>query len=144
MKACERLGAPGLLLSKFPRVIPARLPSNVRHFSFAPFRQLLPHCAALVHHGGIGTTAAALQSACPQLILPLARDQPDNAARVAKMGAGLTLSPRRRTAAHIASALAQLLAPEFSARCKAIATQTSSENGLERAADWVEELAKRH
>src|SRR5207245_1932633 len=56
--ACDALGARGLLLTKYPDVIPARLPPRVRHCAFAPFRQLLPLCGAVVHHGGAGTTAA--------------------------------------------------------------------------------------
>jgi rhamnosyltransferase subunit B len=83
---CDTLGARGLLLTKYPDLIPASLPANVRHCAFAPFRELLPLCRAIVHHGGIGTTAAALEAGCPQLVLPLAWDQPDNAARVAKLG----------------------------------------------------------
>ena len=65
---CDALGTRGLLLTKYPEVIPARLPPGVRHCAFAPFRQLLPLCAAVVHHGGVGTTAAALEAGCPQLV----------------------------------------------------------------------------
>jgi len=114
--ACDALGARGLLLTKYPHVIPTRLPPRVRHCTFAPFRQLLPLCGAVVHHGGVGTTAAALEAGCPQLILPLAWDQPDNAARVAALGAGLALGSRRRSSGHLSRALARLLAPDFVAR----------------------------
>jgi UDP:flavonoid glycosyltransferase YjiC (YdhE family) len=139
--ACAALGARGLLLTKYPDVLPARLPPGVRHCAFAPFRRLLPLCAAVVHHGGVGTTAAALEAGCPQLVLPHAWDQPDNAARVVKLGAGLTLGPRRRGRGHLSRALARLMAPEVGARCRAIASPAGEEDGLERAAGWVEELA---
>lgn len=139
--ACDALGARGLLLTKYPDVIPARLPPRVRHCAFAPFRRLLPHCAAVVHHGGVGTTAAALEAGCPQLVLPLAWDQPDNAARVAALGVGLTLGPRRRGSGHVSRALARLIAPDVRARCRAIAGRAGAEDGLEVAAGWVEELA---
>jgi rhamnosyltransferase subunit B len=141
--ACAALGERGLLLTKYPDVIPRRLPPQVRHCAFAPFRQLLPLCGAVVHHGGVGTTAAALESGCPQLILPLAWDQPDNAARVAKLGAGLTLGRRRRSCGHVSRALARLMASEIGERCRAIASQAGGEDGLELAARWVEELAGR-
>jgi rhamnosyltransferase subunit B len=140
--ACDKLGARGLLLSKFPHVIPAGLPPELRHCTFAPFRQLLPLCAAVVHHGGIGTTAAALEAGCPQLILPLAWDQPDNAARVERMGAGLSLGPRRRSSGNLSRALARLTAPDFRDRCRAIALRAGREDGLELAAGWVEQLAE--
>jgi UDP:flavonoid glycosyltransferase YjiC (YdhE family) len=141
LTACEALGARGLLLTKYPDLIPSGLPATVRHFAFAPYRQLLPLCGAMVHHGGIGTTAAALEAGCPQLILPLAWDQPDNAARVAKLGVGLALGSRRRTSSHLSRALGELLAPEYGDRCRAVASQFGGEDGLEVAANWVEEMA---
>jgi UDP:flavonoid glycosyltransferase YjiC (YdhE family) len=141
--ACDALGARGLLMSNYPQVIPARLPAQVRHCPFAPFRQLLPLCAALVHHGGIGTTAAALEAGCPQLVLPLAWDQPDNAARVVKLGAGLALGSRSRSSEHMSRALARLMAQNFGERCRAIASRAGRENGLDLAATWVEELMNR-
>jgi UDP:flavonoid glycosyltransferase YjiC (YdhE family) len=141
---CEALGARGLLLTKYPDVVPARLPPGVRHCAFAPFRRLLPRCGAVVHHGGVGTTAAALQAGCPQLVLPMAWDQPDNAARVATLGVGLTLGPRRRGSGHLSRALARLLSPEVRARCRAVADRAAGDaDGLEVAARWVEEWAGR-
>jgi UDP:flavonoid glycosyltransferase YjiC (YdhE family) len=139
--ACDALGARGLLLTKYPDVIPASLPPTVRHCSFAPFRQLLPRCGAIVHHGGIGTTAAALEAGCPQLVLPLAWDQPDNAARITELGAGLALGSRRRSSRHMSDALARLMTPEVGDRCRAIASRANGEDGLELAAKWVEEFA---
>ena len=139
--ACEDIGARALLLTKYPEVLPSRLPSRVRHCSFAPFRQLLPLCGAVVHHGGIGTTAAALEAGCPQLVLPLAWDQPDNAARVVKLGAGLTLGLRRRNTGHVSRALVRLMAPEVGERCRAIARQARGQDGFQIAAEWVEQLA---
>jgi UDP:flavonoid glycosyltransferase YjiC (YdhE family) len=138
---CEALGARGLLLTKYPEVIPVRLPSGVQHCTFAPFRQLLPLCRAVVHHGGIGTTAAALDAGCPQLILPLAWDQLDNAARVVELGVGQMLTPRRRSPAHLSRALAQLGAPRVNERCQMITSRSAQQNGFGLAAAWVEELA---
>jgi UDP:flavonoid glycosyltransferase YjiC (YdhE family) len=140
MAACEALGTRGLLLTKFPHALPASLPEGVRHCAFAPFRQLLPRCAAVVHHGGIGTTAAALQSGCPQLVLPLAWDQPDNAARVVKLGAGLTLGPRRRSRENLARALASVATAEFRDHCRQIARSAGPAKGFDSAAGWIEHL----
>jgi UDP:flavonoid glycosyltransferase YjiC (YdhE family) len=139
--ACETLGTRGLFLTKYPRAIPARLPPRVRHCAFAPFRRLFPLCGAVVHHGGVGTTAAALEAGRPQLVLPLAWDQPDNAARVAELGAGLALGSRRRSSRHMTHALARLMHPEVGERCRAIASRAGQEDGLALAAGWVEELA---
>jgi UDP:flavonoid glycosyltransferase YjiC (YdhE family) len=140
VEACEALGARGLLLTKFLQVLPAGLPQGVRHCAFAPFRKLLPRCAALVHHGGIGTTAAALESGCPQLVLPLAWDQPDNAARVVRLGAGIALGPRRRSREDVVRALAELATADFRNRCRGIAGSARAADGLANAAQWVENL----
>lgn len=134
------LGARGFLLTKLADAIPKNLPATVRHVAFAPFRRLLPRCAAVVHHGGIGTTAAAFEAGCPQLVLPLAWDQDDNAARVMRMGAGLALPTMQRTARHLSRALSKLITPVFRNRCRAIAVRFSEQDGLEIAADCVEQL----
>src|SRR5947209_12830626 len=117
--ACGAAGVRGLLLTKYPGLVPSPLPPAIRHCAYAPFRQLLPLCGAVVHHGGVGTTAAALEAGCPQLVLPLAWDQPDNAARVRRLGVGAALGARRRSSGHLRRALARLMAPDFGARCGA-------------------------
>ena len=139
--ACDALGARGLLLTKYPDMIPTNLTARVRHCAFAPFRQLLPLCRSVVHHGGIGTTAAALEAGCPQLVLPLAWDQPDNAARVAKLGVGLTLGPRHRSSDDVCHALSRLMSLDVGDQCRVIASRANGDDGLELAATWVEELA---
>ncbi|HLJ97866.1 MAG TPA: glycosyltransferase [Gemmataceae bacterium] len=140
--ACGLLRARGLLLTKYPHQIPAQLPPGVCYCAFAPFRQLLPLCAAVVHHGGIGTTAAALAAGTPQLVLPLAWDQPDNARRLQGLGVGIRLGPRQRTAEHLARALRRLMTPDVWARCRAVADRVGKMDGLEVAAPWVEGLEK--
>jgi rhamnosyltransferase subunit B len=140
VRACEEIGARGLLLTKFPEIVPNDLPPTILHCRFAPFRQLLPLCGAVVHHGGIGTIAASLDAGCPQLILPLAWDQPDNAVRIEKLGAGIALGSRKRDSGTMARTLSQLMSPEVRDRCNSIAARAKQEDGLEIAADWVEQL----
>ena len=57
LEICKRLNRRGIFLSRHVNHIPDKLPPKVRHFAYAPFSQLLPRAAALVHHGGIGTSA---------------------------------------------------------------------------------------
>jgi UDP:flavonoid glycosyltransferase YjiC (YdhE family) len=140
METCEMLGRRGILLTRFAQLVPTSLSPEVRHVAFAPFHKLLPLCAALVHHGGIGTTARALSAGTPQLVLPLAWDQPDNAARVRRLEAGSSLGPRRRSAAQLAEALAELLQPAAQARCRALRAGCGESNGLDRAAQRLEEF----
>ncbi len=102
VKACRLLGVRGLFLTKYTRQLPSALPSYIRHCTFAPFQELFPHCAAVVHHGGVGTTARALAAGTPQLALPLAYDQADNAVRVKNLGVGDWLNVRHRSGGHLA------------------------------------------
>ena len=102
LKACRLLGVRGLFLTKYTRQLPSALPPFVLHCPFAPFQELFPRCAAVVHHGGVGTTARALAAGTPQLALPLAYDQADNAVRVKNLGVGDWLNVRHRSGGHIA------------------------------------------
>lgn len=86
LQACQANGFRGLLLTRHPANVPQGLSNRVRHFPYAPFSQLLPRAAAIVHHGGIGTLAQALAAGIPQVILPQAHDQFDNAWRARRLG----------------------------------------------------------
>ena len=89
----------------------------------------------MVHHGGIGTTAQALAAGVPQLIMPLAHDQPDNAARVQRLGvAGDGWSKVFRGPA-VAKELAELIgSAEVARRCRSVAAQLAGAMlGRERA-----------
>lgn len=92
--AVRRAGCRGLLVSALADALPAGLPASMMAIRHAPFARLLPRCAAIVHHGGIGTVACALAAGIPQLIAPFAYDQFDNAARIDRMGAGRRVSAR--------------------------------------------------
>jgi rhamnosyltransferase subunit B len=91
LEVCRVLGKRGIFLTKYARQLPAPLPPSAQSWAFAPFLELLPLCAAVVHHGGIGTVAKALTTGTPQLILSMAFDQFDIAARVRSLGAGDSL-----------------------------------------------------
>jgi UDP:flavonoid glycosyltransferase YjiC (YdhE family) len=122
--ACRQLGRRGLLLTRFPEQIPTDLPPTVRHFAYVPFSQVLPRTAALVHHGGIGTTAQGLRAGIPQLIMPLAHDQPDNAARVKRLGVGDWLRPSAFRGPAVARMLQRLLAAaEVRRHCAEVAAR---------------------
>lgn len=108
-EACRRLGCRGLLINKFEDQIPASLPPGVMAARYAPFSRLFPRAAAVVHHGGIGTTAQALAAGVPQLVTPFAHDQFDNAARVVRLGAGEQLHTSRYRVKPLAAALERLM-----------------------------------
>jgi UDP:flavonoid glycosyltransferase YjiC (YdhE family) len=108
-QACALLGRRGVLLTRYPEQLPAKLPAGVIHCDYAPFSQLLRRATCLVHHGGIGSTSQALAAGIPQLIMPMAHDQYDNAARIQRLGLGMTLATTRFTPRRLARQLSKLL-----------------------------------
>jgi len=93
LKVTKTLGERALLVSKqLPRTA---LPPDCLHLREIPFEQILPHCRAIAHHAGIGTTAKAFAAGIPQLALPLAHDQHDNALRIERAHAGRSAGLRR-------------------------------------------------
>ena len=92
VQAVVRLGVRAVLCTRHLPDIPNELPPGIIGCEYAPFSLLLPKCSALVHHGGIGTLSQAWRAGIPQLITPLAHDQPDNAVRVRQRGIGDYLS----------------------------------------------------
>lgn len=144
-KACERIGRRGLLLTRHIEQIPGHLPPTVRHFSYAPFSVLLPRCAALVHHGGIGTTAQALRAGVPQLIMPMSHDQPDNAARVRKLGVGDWIARRFFWPGRVAKKLDRLIRdPSVARACDSIAARFDEDRSMEQTVELIEGLANRN
>ncbi len=146
VRACERSGRRGLLLVQDAAQRPAVLPPGVAAFGFVPFKALLPRVAALVHHGGIGTTSQALRAGVPQLVRPMGYDQFDNARRAMALGVARQLLPRGYRPARVARVLDELLAdPTIRARCAERAAALSREpSGVAVAAQALLQLAARH
>ncbi len=139
--ACELLGRPGLLLTRHPEQLPAALPEGVVHVPYAPFSALAPRVAALVHHGGVGTMAQAFAAGTPQLVVPMAHDQFDNAHRVCRLEAGATIDRGRMDGAALADALDALLADPAIARGAAeAARRVAGDHGIARACELLEAM----
>lgn len=89
-EACEALHDiehDAIVVTRYADRLP-ELPARCRVVEQVPLRTLLRGCSAIIHHGGIGTIAAAHSARCKQFIVPLAHDQFDNAARAQRtMGA---------------------------------------------------------
>jgi len=98
-RSCQLLQLPGVLLSSVSSQFPTDLPSGVITANYLPFSQLLNRSLAIVHHGGVGTTSQALAAGIPQVVVPMAFDQFDNAARVTRLGCGSWL-PMTRVSGH--------------------------------------------
>lgn len=131
-----------LLVGAEPRHAPlGRLPESVHVMKYVPFDRLMRRCRAIVHQGGVGTTGQALRSGRPQLIVPWANDQPDNAARVARLGAGLTLARGKYRAGVVENTLRELLRSErIRGSAERAGDAVRAERGTEAAADAIERL----
>jgi UDP:flavonoid glycosyltransferase YjiC (YdhE family) len=117
----------------------ADLPNGVEAFESAPYHALFPRCAAVVHSGGIGTTAQALRAGIPQMIVPFAHDQYDNAARIARLGAGEALHGRNPTSRELAATLSRLLDDdEIKLRAAQVGAAIRAESGVALACDAIE------
>jgi UDP:flavonoid glycosyltransferase YjiC (YdhE family) len=135
--ACRLLKCRGVLLvGKETANCPQHLPEGVVAFDYAPHSQLFPRAAAIVHQGGIGTTAQAMRSGRPMLVMPYAHDQPDNAERLARLGIAHTISRQRYSAGRAAEALRDLLLnPAYARRGKEVGAAISQEDGARAACD---------
>jgi UDP:flavonoid glycosyltransferase YjiC (YdhE family) len=137
LDACGRRGVRCLFLTGHPAQLPAPLPSFARWCEFAPFRELFPHCSAVIHHGGIGTVAAACSTGTPQLIIPFAYDQMDNASRVQHFGIGEGLANGRVTVETLSGALGRLSQDGVKERCRTVAGRFTGLNSIESAVDCI-------
>ncbi|MBD2073152.1 glycosyltransferase family 1 protein [Phormidium sp. FACHB-592] len=115
------------------------LPENIFAMSYVPYAQIFPRACAIVHQGGIGTTAQALRAGCPTLIMPYSHDQPDNAARVERLGTSRTIPRNQYTAERVAKQLRQLLEnPSYAAKALEVRGVIRAENGVGVACDAIE------
>jgi UDP:flavonoid glycosyltransferase YjiC (YdhE family) len=120
------------------------LPPRVRVERFVPQAHVLPRCAAVVSHGGSGTTLGALSHGVPLVLVPQAADQFDNAARAEAVGAAVVLRPGDVTPDAVRAALGRVLgAPEFAEAARRVAGEIDEMATVEQAATVVEEHAAR-
>jgi UDP:flavonoid glycosyltransferase YjiC (YdhE family) len=105
----------------------------------APYSEIFPRAAAVVHQGGIGTTAQALAAGIPQLVVPFAHDQPDNAVRVERLGVARWVAATRYEARRSARLLGELLrGTRYTARAAAVGREVRSEDGPAAACDAID------
>lgn len=124
-----------LLVGRHPENIPRNLPSTIMAIDSAPHDQLFPRAAAVVHQGGVGTTGQAMRSGRPEIVVPHAHDQPDNAFRVKNLGIARVLYPKRYSERRIVAALQAILTDRaYTDRADMVGRQVRAETGAESAA----------
>jgi len=142
VEASQLLGRRSILLSKHKDQIPEKLAKGIKHFEYAPFSELLPKSAAIVHHGGIGTMAQALLAGIPQLIRPMAHDQPENAIRIKRLGVGEFILPNDYQSKNIADKLEDLMkSSSVRNATQRFASQISPEQSMSETCDLIENMS---
>jgi MGT family glycosyltransferase len=141
IEAARAAGVRALLLVGEKQYRPSDLPEGVAAFDYAPYGELLPRARAVVHQGGIGTTAQGLRAGIPALVVPFSHDQFDNGSRVVRTGTGRMLPRSKYNASSAARELRALLADEsYTTRAAEVGRQVRSEDGASAAADAIEEV----
>lgn len=139
-----RLGVRAVLLSGWSEMRAGRS-DRVMVVDEAPHDWLFERVDAIVHHGGAGTTGAALHAGKPSLVVPFTMDQPFWGARVFRLGVGARPIPiGKLTSASLGAALQTMLSDsEMQCRARDFAGLLQAENGARAAANIVERLGHR-
>jgi len=127
MEAIAKSGRRAIMLAGWAGLAGGDLPDSVLELEAAPHGWLFPRMAAVVHHGGAGTTAAAFRASVPQVVVPHLADQPFWGKRVQRLGVGPRPIPRPK-----------LTLNNLSAAMRAAATDA----GMQRRAADLSELVR--
>jgi UDP:flavonoid glycosyltransferase YjiC (YdhE family) len=141
--ACAELGERALICSGVSDSNRIPHSDHVKLVGPVNFAAIFPACRAVVHHGGGGTTAAGLRAGIPTVILWDVADQPIWAAQVKRLKVGSARRFSRITRKSLVADLRTILAPEYVARARDVATQmTKTEASVTWAADLLEDAAR--
>jgi rhamnosyltransferase subunit B len=143
LAAVQRLGVRAVVLAgtdAAPR-LRAVAPSNVLVVEKAPHSQLFGRASVVVHQCGMGTIGTALAAGVPQLAVPFANDQPDNAWRLTRMGVAKTVYPTQYRGTRVAATLQSLLSDgRLARRAREVAVAVNGEDGVTNACDRIDAL----
>jgi rhamnosyltransferase subunit B len=117
---------------------------NILLAHYAPHSLLMPRCKAIIHQCGIGTTGQALRAGRPQLCVPFSHDQPDNAARLERLGVALRLPQETYRAKRATTQLWRLLTEaDFATRAEALGEKIRAEDGVGTACNTIEKIIEK-
>lgn len=143
VKAAKLLKRRAVLLYGIFGDPPSGLTEDVVAFQYAPYSLLFPRAACVVHQAGVGTTGQVLRAGVPQLIVPFAHDQPDNAARCRRLGVAEIINRDKYIAERAAASIGRILADEsYTVSAHAASELIKLEGGTAKAGDEIEKLLK--
>lgn len=142
LEAVRKSGTRAVINSGWGRMGAETLPDNVFMIKSAPHAWLFPRMAAVIHHGGAGTTAAGLRAGVPSMITPFFGDQSFWGNRVAELGAGLPpITLKKLDSDRLASSLRDLTNDvRIQQRASRIGEQIRAENGIDELVAYVKTL----
>jgi UDP:flavonoid glycosyltransferase YjiC (YdhE family) len=142
--ACAQLGERVLICSGPNDASTVEHADHVKVVDAVNHSAIFPACRAVVHHGGAGTTAAALRAGIPNLILWMWLDQPLWAAAVQQLGVGFGRPFSETTVETLVADLGIILSPQYATRAHDVAPHmTKPAESLASATDLLEESARR-
>ena len=145
LRALARAKQRAVILSGWGGLHAADVPESVFMVDSVPFDWLFPRMAAVVHHGGAGTTSAGLRASVPSIVVPFFGDQPFWGGRVAALGVGPKPIPRRKlTVERLAGAIQTAVTDQaMRQRAADLGATIRAEDGVARAVAVVQEFEKR-
>jgi UDP:flavonoid glycosyltransferase YjiC (YdhE family) len=118
------------------------MPENIHILKYAPHHWLFPKMAAVVHHGGAGTTAAGFRAGVPTVVVPHNGDQPYWGRRVKQLGVGTDAIPRKKLSVDNLAHAIQTATTDSTMRenARALSEKIRQEDGLAAAVKWVQQF----
>jgi UDP:flavonoid glycosyltransferase YjiC (YdhE family) len=143
VEALQRTNQRGILASGWGGLHAEELPDSIFMLESAPHAWLLPRMAAVVHHGGAGTTGAGVRAGVPAVIVPFFGDQPFWGKRLAELGVATEPLPRKQlTAAGLAERIGQATSDKaMRARAAALGKVIGAEDGIANAVALINRVA---
>jgi sterol 3beta-glucosyltransferase len=140
LEALERSGQRGILATGWGGLRPSNVPKNVHLISSIPHTWLFSRMAAVVHHGGAGTTAAGLRAGVPSIVVPFMADQPFWGKRVADLGVGPQPIPKKQLSGkRLAEAISEAVSNTgMRQRAHALGQNIRAEDGIAASVAIVE------
>ena len=133
----HRSGRRAVLATGWGALRPSSIPETVHVLDQAPHSWLLPRTAVAVHHGGVGTVAAALRAGVPQVIRPFQGDQSFWAQQANEIGIAAPPLTGTLTADRLAAAIDD--AASRGERARELAARVGDEDGVAVAVARIEQ-----
>lgn len=139
LEALERSGQRGIISAGWSGLADMKLPDNILRIGSVPHSWLFKRMALIVHHGGAGTTAAALRAGVPAIIIPFLFDQPFWGQCISSLGVGKVLTYKHLTAEKLAGMIEHCLRDQqLQDRTRALGSTIESEDGVGKAVEIIE------